>query len=171
MKYDTITKEVVDRVCHYVKEGACFRDAYLLSGINKHTGEMWRRRRSEGGLFEDLYDGMNRARAEFHMSMVELVKAAGKDDWKAAMTVLERSCADQYSRNHTVKDFDGLGIDPETQSPLEMMSKLIVGLKHGEISTEDAKKFAEIISMMVKTEENSELKEIVEQLKEKIYKH
>ena len=42
MRHLQINDKLTENICSYVKRGICFRDAYQLAGISKHTGLYWR---------------------------------------------------------------------------------------------------------------------------------
>jgi len=174
MQHVGITDEIVEKICAKVRKGICFRDSYLLAGINNHTGSEWRKRAikdkadnlsAEDSLYIKLSDKMDAAKAEYHESLVDCVNQAAliPQHWQAAMTLLERTKPEVYSRFVRLKEYKDLDINPAEDSPVVIISKVLKAIIGGKISPKEGEQMANIIGALVKTEENTEIKSMLAQ--------
>jgi hypothetical protein len=181
MKHLSLNDDLIAKICRFVEEGMCFRDAYLLSGVNKHTGGEWRKsalndikegKTEEESIFVRLSNRMDEAKARYHKGLVRCVNEAGKDpkNWQAAMTLLERVDPETYSRFNKLKQYEELGLDPKTQSPLELTAGILRNALAGKISMDEGRKFSDIIGNLIKVDENTKGWEIINQLKQEMKK-
>lgn len=172
MQHIGITDEIIIKICEKVRNGICFRDAYLLAGINNHTGSNWRKealKDTENGLTADdsLYIKLSRAmdvaKAEYHSALVECVNQAAliPQHWQAAMTLLERTKPEVYSRFTRLKEYKDLDINPAEDTPLVIISKVLKAIIAGKISAKEGEQMSNIIGALVKTEENTEIKDML----------
>lgn len=172
MQHIGITDAIIDKICEKVRKGVCFRDAYLLAGINNFTGSRWRKQAlkdksnnltPEVSLYIKLSNAMDVAKADYHESLVECVNKAGKipKHWQAAMTMLERTNPEIYSRFTRLKSYDDLNINPAEDSPIEIISKVLTAILDGKISAKEGEQMANIIGALVKTDENTEVKSML----------
>lgn len=174
MQHVNITDDVITSICEFVRTGTSFRDAYLLAGVNKYTGRHWRAMalkdiRADKSPSESVYiklsQAMDKAKATYIRSLVDCVNLAGKDpkNWQAAMTLMERRDPETYSRFTRLKSFDELGINPQEDSPIEIISKVLTAILDGKLSTKEGEQMANIIGTIVKTDENTEVKSMLAQ--------
>jgi hypothetical protein len=181
MQHLGLTDELIISICEHVRAGTAFRDSYLLAGVNKHTGSEWRKQAikdekagetAETSIYVKLSQAMDKAKAEFIRSLVDCVKAAGKEPkhWQAAMTLAERRDPDNYSRFSQVKKYDDLGLNPSSQSPLELVSGILGAVIDGKISSQEGKQMSEIIGNIIKVEENGKGWAIINELKQAMKK-
>jgi hypothetical protein len=174
MQHIGITDEKIKSICEFVRKGVCFRDSYLLAGINNHTGSEWRKQAIKDkqnnltatiSLYIRLSDAMDVARAEYHAELVQCVREAGREPkhWQAAMTLLERTKPEVYSRFVRLKEYQDLDINPAEDSPVVIISKVLTAIVKGKVSTKEGEQIANIIGALVKTEENTEIKQMLSQ--------
>lgn len=87
MKHLQLTDKLIEEICSFVQEGSSFKNAYLLSGVNKHTGSHWREtalkdlkenKTAEESIYVRLSEAMDEAKATYIRSLVDCVIAAGK---------------------------------------------------------------------------------------------
>jgi hypothetical protein len=106
-----LTEQTVSDLCAMVASGASFATAARASGITDRTFRNWLDkgrelavRREQGGrltapqrLLLQLLDSVERAEAQFEVRLVAMVNRAANDDWRAAMTLLERRVPDPWA--------------------------------------------------------------------------
>lgn len=87
MRYLQITDKLIDDICSFVESGSSFKNAYLLSGVNNHTGSYWREMAlkdrkngltAENSLYIKLSEAMDKAKKRYCQSLVKTVRKAGK---------------------------------------------------------------------------------------------
>lgn len=69
-------------------------------GIHKSTFYKWlaEGEHAKSGLKKELFDAIKKAEATAEIRNVNIVQKAAEDDWKAAMTYLERKFPDKWGR-------------------------------------------------------------------------
>ena len=169
----SLNEEAIRQICKYVREGAPYKNSFLLSGFGEKIGEYWR---SEGKkddekdvdtIYASLYRQMNQARAEFLHAQVRNVVKAGEDPahWTASIRILESADPDNFSRNAKPREIEGYN---GKKSAKELIEIIIDKIGEGGLSPDDGAKHVGMLSQMVKIEENYELKHVIESLENKL---
>jgi len=164
-----LTDKVIPVLCMFVREGAPFKNAFFLSGFTDKVGEYWRTQgrkhdeADEDTVYSRMFSAMNKARAEFLHSQVRNVIKAGEktESWQAAMRILESADPDSYSKYAKAREIEGFTND---KSIKELMSLIIDLIGNAKIPIEEGGKHVAMLAQMVKIEENTELREIIERL-------
>ena len=93
------TPELTERICEYLASGCYVCTACQLVGIGTSTLQEWQ---TKGAAGEEPYAAftaaIKEAEAKAEARAVALVQKAMVDDWKAAMTWMERKFPDRWSR-------------------------------------------------------------------------
>jgi len=172
MRHVGLTDELIKQICEFVSTGSSFKNAYLLSGVKAKTGQYWRSKALEDekedktpeeSIYIKLADAMDTAKQQYVRSLVDCVTEAGRDPkyWQAAMTMVERIDPENYSRFNRLKQYNDLDIDPKEDTPVEIISKVLTAIVKGKISAKEGEQIANIIGALVKTEEATEVKEML----------
>lgn len=172
MQHLSITDDVINEICKHVQSGACYRDAYLLAGINHYTGSHWRKvalEKARDGISADddmhvkLFLKMDAAKAAYYQSLVKTVNeaAANPKCWQAAMTLLERTQPEIYSRFTRLKEYTDLDIDPDQDTPVQIISKIMKAIMSGKISAKEGEQMSNVVAALVKTDEVTEVKDML----------
>ena len=119
-----LTPELQAKLCEYLATGCYVCTACALVGISDQTLSNWKQRGAAG---EEPYlgfvDAIKDAEARAEARAVALVQKAMVDDWKAAMTWMERKFPDRWSRNER-REISGPGGGPvEQQIVFEVVNK------------------------------------------------
>lgn len=174
MRYLSLTDELINSICELIKTGSSFKNAYILSGVNHRTGIDWRstalkdlteNKTANESIYIKLFEAMNKAKQAYIRSLVDCVTRAGKipKHWQAAMTMVERIEPDDYSRFARLKQYQDLNINPQEDPPTVIISKVLSGIVTGLISAKEGEQITGIISALVKTDENTEIKAMLAQ--------
>lgn len=87
MNHLKLNNKLIEEICSYIESGSSFRNAYLLSGVNNHTGSYWRETAlkdikkgltAKNSLYVKLYVAMDAAKKRYCQSLVKLIEKAGK---------------------------------------------------------------------------------------------
>ena len=93
------TPELTEKICEYLASGCYVCTACQLVGIGTSTLQEWQ---TKGAAGEEPYAAftaaIKEAEAKAEARAVALVQKAMVDDWKAAMTWMERKFPDRWSR-------------------------------------------------------------------------
>lgn len=174
-----LTDELIDKICEYVENGMSNRDSYLLAGINPGTGNNWREagmqdqregKDEDTSIYIRLVLSMDAARSRYYQGLVDCVNAAGRQPqhWQAAMTLLERTNPEVYSKFARLKKYEDLGLDPNNDTPLELVAGVLKNVIKGTISGQEGKQMSEIIANVIKVDENTRGWEIINQIKKEL---
>ena len=110
------TPELTEKICEYLASGCYVCTACALVGISDQTLSNWKQRGEAG---EEPYlgfvDAIKDAEARAEARAVALVQKAMVDDWKAAMTWMERKFPDRWSRGER-REITGAGGGPVAHS-------------------------------------------------------
>ena len=95
-----LTPDLQAAVCRHLASGCYVCTACELVGISEKTLSNWKQRGADGEEpFVSFVQALKEAEAKAEERAVLLVQAAMPNDWKAAMTWLERKFPDRWSRN------------------------------------------------------------------------
>jgi hypothetical protein len=98
-----LTPALQERICLAIRAGAPPETAAVYAGIGKSTYYAWMKRGERGaGPFVEFREAIKKALAEFEVHTVAIVRQAAPQDWKAAMTLLERRFPDRWGRRDRV---------------------------------------------------------------------
>jgi len=93
------TPELTEKICEYLASGCYVCTACDLCGIDQSTYHRWRERGENGEEpYCEFVKAIKDAEARAEARAVALVQKAMVDDWKAAMTWMERKFPDRWSR-------------------------------------------------------------------------
>jgi transposase-like protein len=96
-----ISKQVREDVVKAIKAGAYAEVAARSAGISETTYYRWMKQGDEenSGQYREFREAVKKAEAEMEVLAGGLVVAAFREDWKAAMTYLERKFPERWSRS------------------------------------------------------------------------
>ena len=110
------TPELTERICEYLASGCYVCTACDLCGIDQSTYHRWRERGENGEEpYCEFVKAIKDAEARAEARAVALVQKAMVDDWKAAMTWMERKFPDRWSRGER-REITGAGGGPVAHS-------------------------------------------------------
>jgi hypothetical protein len=110
------TPELTERICEYLASGCYVCTACDLCGIDQSTYHRWRERGENGEEpYCEFVKAIKDAEARAEAHAVALVQKAMVDDWKAAMTWMERKFPDRWSRGER-REVTGAGGGPVAHS-------------------------------------------------------
>jgi hypothetical protein len=104
-----LTPELTAEIVRRLAIGAYVNDVMESLGLDRSTFWAWRERgeadqgAGKDTIFSDFADASKRARAEARIAAVGYVRAAMPNDWRAAMTFLERTDPEHWSRRQRVE--------------------------------------------------------------------
>lgn len=112
------TPELTEKICEYLASGCYACTACQLVGIGTTTLQEWQ---VKGAAGEEPYASftaaIKEAEAKAEARAVALVQKAMVDDWKAAMTWMERKFPDRWSRGER-REHTGPGGGPVQVVPI-----------------------------------------------------
>ena len=85
------TPEIVVKLCKWVQEGNCFKDACAREGIHYDTFNEWRRQ------YSDFSDAIKRAEVICKGNLIQIILKTGEKSWQAAAWFLERRYPKEFS--------------------------------------------------------------------------
>lgn len=100
-----LTPEVQQKICAIITQTACsIEGAAAACDITAQTIYNWRSRGMvEGkGVYFGFFEALQRAREKSEPTLAACIARAAKDDWKAALTILERRFPDRWGNQITV---------------------------------------------------------------------
>lgn len=131
-----LTKQLIAEFAEVLEAGNYFSVACAATGIHEATGYEWladgRKElegpRSKQTLKAEFTEAVEKASAAAERLAVGLVIRAGFDDWRAAMTFLERRFSDRWRRRNetTLVASGGNGVGPD---PVELYNRQIAELR------------------------------------------
>lgn len=86
------TDEIAQEICDSVQIGMTFKDAANLAGVKHRTAAGWKSRHKR---FADLYAHAKLKRKQI---LIASVRAAAKDDWRAAFAMLQAMYPEEWAR-------------------------------------------------------------------------
>ena len=111
-----LTPEVQEQISDLIATGAVQKDAALAAGISESAYYDWLERGRRGETpFSEFLESIKKARASARVEAVRCVRLAWKNDWRSAMTFLERRDPENWAR-------PGPGVRTEkTDEPVEIV--------------------------------------------------
>lgn len=96
-----LTPKLIDDLYDVVGNNNTIRTACEATGISEGVYHYWislgeAGNRKHGGIYLDFLKRMQEARALTKLNLVSQITAHGKNDWRAAAWLLERSFQDEY---------------------------------------------------------------------------
>jgi len=98
------TKETIDKICHYIREGNTQRDAAILSHITEKTFYEWKKK-------SEFCEAVKKAETEAKEAMITIVRRAAVKHWAAAAWWLERRYKDEYALRTEMTGKDGKDLE------------------------------------------------------------
>lgn len=120
-KLNEETQEVVFKA---IRSGLTRRDAAILIDVHEDTLTAWARKgaSAKAGRYYSFYQGLTRARIEGKKELVDGIREAGKQDWRARAWLLERQHAAEYSRQVMVQGDLQLSVGPQRETMRELLT-------------------------------------------------
>lgn len=91
------TRDTVERLLEAVRAGLPYHLAAEAAGISESTFYDWQRGKFPRGLDEDqkalkseFLEGLTRAKGDSALTLMQIIKDAAPEDWRAAAWILER---------------------------------------------------------------------------------
>lgn len=102
-----LTPDVEDRICELVRQGNYLSTAARAAGVGYATVKTWMSRGTQEGDEHELHRAfraaVQRAERESEQELVAMVRNHAKEDWRAAIALLERRAPKRWSKNSNVK--------------------------------------------------------------------
>lgn len=104
-----LTQDRQEKIADYLSKGVPAKVAAKASGITEQTYHRWKRlgreqiEAGEEGEYRNFVEAIDQAEAEAEARMVEMVTAAAPDDWRAAMTYLERRRPEDWGKKERIE--------------------------------------------------------------------
>jgi len=116
----SLTPELKDKICSYIRGGSYIETAVLAVGISKQTFFNWMHRandevkrinktprariRKSEEIYIDFLDSIEKAQAESEVKdILRIEKAAGSGQWQASAWRLERKNPDRWGRRDKIR--------------------------------------------------------------------
>lgn len=81
----TYSKEIMEKVCEYIRKGLTYEKAGEILGISPKTIQSWQNR------YPAFADAIKKARRELEVFLLESITNAGEKSWQARAWMLERN--------------------------------------------------------------------------------
>ncbi|MFO7948118.1 MAG: hypothetical protein R6V19_15035 [Armatimonadota bacterium] len=108
-----LTAKLQDEICGHLASGCYAVTACELAGISESTFYNWLERGRDGeDPFLEFLESVKKAEAQAEVKALTIIQNAMADDWKAAMTWLERKFPDRWARR---KPLDVAEAEPEQE--------------------------------------------------------
>ena len=100
-----LTPDVQERIVQALRAGNYADAAVRSAGIATSTFYRWLERGEDEttGIYREFRDAVRLAEAEAEVHAVAVIRRAMPDDWRAAMTYLERRHPDRWRRRQTTE--------------------------------------------------------------------
>lgn len=177
-----LTDELIAKICSLVEQGRPFDYAFILSGIDKSSGYALRsvgvKDNSKETQEYKLWSSMNESKSKYLSRLVDRMNRLidlddDKVDWKAVMTMMERRDPGNYRRDGARHETDAVTSDDQDLN--KQIAILISQVNSGALDSDEAAKRADLIKtaafikgQTIKIEENGELKNLIDQLEQKL---
>ena len=119
-----LSESVQGRIVQAIRAGNYGEQACRAAGISPSTYYRWLERGAEqtNGSYRDFHDAVRQAEAEAEVHAVAIVRRAMADDWRAAITYLERRYPARWRRQQTTELVGGDGgpIRTETSKAIDL---------------------------------------------------
>lgn len=95
-----LNKKIIAAICKAVADGATYRVAATVAGVDRRTLYIWRRKGAEGasGLCRELFEQLQQAQGKFIADQLATISRAGRTSWQACAWLLERRHPDLFGR-------------------------------------------------------------------------
>lgn len=95
-----LTPERQRRLLEAIRGGNYYETACAYAGIDYQTLRNWMKRGEEEGegVYFEFFEAVKKAEADAEVSAVQAIRSGFGDDWRAAMTLLERRYPDRWGR-------------------------------------------------------------------------
>ncbi|MGC2303522.1 hypothetical protein [Candidatus Binatus sp.] len=94
-----LTAKVSQVICDAVRVGSYFSVACRAAGISMDTFARWKKRGAAGEEpFATFLQDLQQAQDDHELAAVKAIHAAGADDWRAHLAILERRHPEKWSR-------------------------------------------------------------------------
>lgn len=140
--YTTLSHELIDQICQYIRCGNTLRASAGLAGIRPVELQSWlnRGRLHTSGIYYDLYHEVLRARSASEIELVSVVENRAIDDWRAAAWLLERRFRQTWGKEPPKKDVEliydeGVATDADEAINANMaLPSIVINFKEPSIS-------------------------------------
>ena len=97
-----LTEDLKEQLCRLISAGNYINTACQVAGITEQAFHSWIRRGlyEEEGIYHDFARAVERAEAQAKARNVAIIQAAAKDDWRAALTWLERRYPEEWGKHN-----------------------------------------------------------------------
>jgi transposase len=94
------TRDRKKRLLDALRDGNTRRAACMAAGIDQDTLANWAQR------FSDFSEELTRAEAEAEVALVGIIRAAAPQDWRAALTLLERRWPNEWGKRERIDVYE-----------------------------------------------------------------
>jgi hypothetical protein len=95
-----LTPERHKKIVKLIEAGNYPETAAGACGVNRATYYVWmaKGREAKSGKYKDFHDDVQRAREAAEAELIQTIRRASVDDWRAASWMLERTRKGKYSK-------------------------------------------------------------------------
>jgi hypothetical protein len=95
-----LTPEVHARVVKAIRAANYFKPAAEAAGISEATFHRWMKegKKAARGKYHDFHEAVKQAQAEVEVELAARILKAAGEDWRAALTLLERRHSERWGR-------------------------------------------------------------------------
>lgn len=129
-----LTPDTRDTIVRAIEDGCTLAIAARAAGIHPDTFLVWREQGAAdvaAGVVSDYAElsvALHDAQARAELTLIRMIRAAGKDDWRAAMALLERRFPERWSRRTAVDVTSAEVSKPRTVVPEQSQADRIVAM-------------------------------------------
>lgn len=139
-----LNKKIIREAADLIKAGNYVNVVCQYLGIAQATWYNWlvKGEEAESGIYKEFLETIKSAEVTAEIRNVSLIQKAAKDDWKAAMTYLERRHPERWGRKDRTQTLEHVGLNG---GPIQTENKQTVDL-----SKMSAQELIQLESILVK---------------------
>ncbi len=99
-----LNEALIEKISEHLENGATYQAAASMSGISNSTLKSWMQKGNEAiekdidNIYVAFVSAVTHARENWKQSLVEQIRQAGTEDWRALAWLLERQFPKEYGR-------------------------------------------------------------------------
>ena len=100
-----LTPELIEDIAANLAKGLNNADAVKLAGASETSFYRWleRAEKAKSGIFWEFGEKITRARVDRKATLIKRIEVASRDDWRAAMALLERQYPDEFAQRKMIE--------------------------------------------------------------------
>ena len=120
---DRLTAAVQERIIQALRAGAYAEEAAASAGVSRRTYHRWRARGEADhapASFRDFAAAVRQAEADAELYALAVIHKAMPDDWRAAMTYLERRYPQRWARRTKIEREGGVPVQTQISGEVDL---------------------------------------------------